>query len=255
MLATIFIAFIIIGVLSMTSVIPVMLSIRDMYYRHKAAGMLGSRSVGRALASAEKRFILISTVLFCVIFIPSSGIVHSPGITLKTRVREGIAFWGFFTFNAAIYSYSGQLFMCLVRGPGTATVLCSIFIGINNFFSGFVVLPQQMVGGFWEITYWICPGHFVYEGLVMSVFHADTVRNVIVGDGSDYYPELCIDIPGNVDDDGTCEVNVSTYVDAFFGGHYQRDNIMRNAIILGCILALVRFLTFVALHYLTYSGK
>ena len=41
MLSTIFIAFIIIGVLSMTTVLPVMLSIRDMYYRHKAAGMLG----------------------------------------------------------------------------------------------------------------------------------------------------------------------------------------------------------------------
>lgn len=255
MLATIFIAFIIIGVLSMTSVIPVMLSIRDMYYRHKAAGMLGSRSVGRALASAEKRFILISAVLFCVIFIPSSGIVNSPGITLKTRVLNGIAFWGFFTFNAAIYSYSGQLFMCLVRGPGTATVLASIFIGINNFFSGFVVLPQQMVGGFWAITYWICPGHYVYEGLVMSAFHADIARNVIVGEGSDYYGQLCIDDPTNIDDVGTCEVEVSTYVDTFFGGYYQHGNRMQNAIILGCILTLVRFLTFVALQYLTYSGK
>ena len=109
MLSTIFIAFIIIGVLSMTSVLPVMLSIRDMYYRHRAAGMLSSRSVGRALASAEKRFILISSALFCAVFLPTSGIVNSPLHSLWDRVKEGFAFWGFFTFNAAIYSYTGKL--------------------------------------------------------------------------------------------------------------------------------------------------
>ncbi|KAL7546777.1 hypothetical protein ACHAWF_010122 [Thalassiosira exigua] len=245
MLSTIFIAFIIIGVLSITSVLPVMLSIRDMYYRHKAAGMLSSRSVARALASAEKRFILISAVLFCAVFVPTSGIVNSPSHDFKA-----IAFWGFFTFNTAIYSYIGQLFMCLVRGPGTAQILASIFIGINNFFSGLIVRPQQMTG-FWQITYWINPGHFVYEGLCMSVFHRDT-RNVTVGIGSQYYyPLNCEAIEIN----GVCEVTVSEYVDAFFGGLFQRDHIRRNAIILGMILLMVRALTFVALRYLTYSGK
>ena len=39
---------------------------------------------------------------------------------------------------------SGQLFMCLVRGIGTAQVLVSIFIGLCNFFSGLIVRPQQM---------------------------------------------------------------------------------------------------------------
>lgn len=140
--------------------------------------------------------------------------------------------------------------MCLVRGTGTAQVLCSIFIGINNFFSGLIVRPQQMTG-FWQITYWINPGHFVYEGLCMSVFHADN-RNVIVGSGSDYWFELgCPENQVN----GICQVTVATYVNAFFGGMYSRDNIWRNAIILGCILALVRFCTFIALRFLTYSGK
>lgn len=75
-LSTIFISFIIIGVLSITSVLPVMLNVRDMFYRHKAAQMLGSSSVGRALATAEKRFIIIASFLFCVIFIPVSGILE-----------------------------------------------------------------------------------------------------------------------------------------------------------------------------------
>ena len=85
------------------------LSIRDMYYRHKAAGMLNSRSVGRALARAEWRFIVISSLLFCVVFIPISGIANSSSHTLRQKVRESFAFWGFFTFNVAIYSYIGML--------------------------------------------------------------------------------------------------------------------------------------------------
>merc|ERR1712032_954593 len=164
------------------------LSIRDMFYRHKAAGMLDSRSVARALATAEKRFILISSFLFCAVFLPVSGITHGD---IRMRVRQGVSFWGFFTFNTAIYSYIGQLFMCLVRGQGTAQILASIFIGINNFFSGLIVRPQQMTG-LWAFTYWINPGHFVYEGLCMSVFSTDT-RAVTVQEGSDYYGPLVCD--------------------------------------------------------------
>lgn len=107
MLSTIFIAFIIIGVLSITSVLPVMQSIRDMYYRHKAAGMLNSRSVGRSLATAEKKFILFSSLLFCAVFIPTSGIATSPSQSFKERCLKSLVFWAFFAFNSAIYSYSG----------------------------------------------------------------------------------------------------------------------------------------------------
>lgn len=168
MLSTIFISFIMIGVLSITAVLPVMQSIRDMYYRHKAAGMLNSRSVARSLATAEKKFIILSSLLFCAVFIPASGIADNPNQSLKERCLMGLVFWAFFAFNSAIYSYcgayhvqemtfslrcitltlngvwTGQLFMCLVRGIGTAQVLASIFIGICNFFSGLIVRPQQM---------------------------------------------------------------------------------------------------------------
>ena len=94
-----------------------MLSIRDMYYRHKAAGMLSSHSVGRALATAEKRFIITSGVLFCLVFIPLSGIVHRPFPNLREQVFDSFVFWGFFTYNMAIYSYIG---MCLDSVPSCA---------------------------------------------------------------------------------------------------------------------------------------
>jgi len=107
MLSTIFISFIMIGVLSITAVLPVMQSIRDMYYRHKAAGMLNSRSVARSLATAEKKFIILSSLLFCAVFIPASGIADNPNQSLKERCLMGLLFWAFFAFNSAIYSYCG----------------------------------------------------------------------------------------------------------------------------------------------------
>ena len=150
-LSTIFISFIIIGVLSITSVLPVMLNVRDMFYRHKAAQMLGSSSVGRALATAEKRFIIIASFLFCVVFIPVSGILEggtgndvwfgliildiyfqSPNLSsfgwLSDRriAGQSFAFWGFFTFNMAIYSYSGKISQFLNRIVSAAWILSSV---------------------------------------------------------------------------------------------------------------------------------
>ena len=84
--AVIFLSFIIVGIMSIFSVLPVMLSIRDMFYRHRASGMLGSSSVGWALGYSEKGFILLSSSLFTLIFL---GISYSGEQELKGR----ITFW------------------------------------------------------------------------------------------------------------------------------------------------------------------
>jgi hypothetical protein len=266
-LATMFISFIIIGVLSIVAVLPVMLNVRDMFYRHKAAGMLSYWSLGRALGTAEHRFILLAGAIFCAVFIPVSGLTYASNIPFRDSVVSGICFWGFFTLNSAIYSYIGQLFMCLVRGQGTAMVLASVFIGINNFFSGFIVRPQQMIGNFWVITWYICPGHYVYEGMVSATFWNDNTT-VVVTEGSQYFDILTT--PGyvgqaqevfpdgvcTISSDGSyCETPTNQFVYAFFGGLYGRRNLIRNLIILLGILIAVRIFTFIALKKLTYSGK
>jgi len=84
-LSLMFISFIIIGVMSINAVLPVMLGIRDNFYRQRAAGMYGFWSIGWALGSAEKWFIVLSSALFCVIFLPCLGI----GLTFL----RGLAFW------------------------------------------------------------------------------------------------------------------------------------------------------------------
>ena len=87
----IFISFIIVGVLSINSVLPVMLAIRDSFYRHRAAGMLDHGSLATALGFAEKWFIVLSAFFFCVVFLGMMGLDSPRG--------GNFAFWGFFCFN------------------------------------------------------------------------------------------------------------------------------------------------------------
>ena len=97
-----------------------MQKIRDSFYRHRQSGMVDDVSLAIALGVAEKYFIIITSFLFCAIFLPVSG--------LRVDVGSALGFWGFFTFNLGIYSYFGQAFMCLTRTMPTAQILASVFI-------------------------------------------------------------------------------------------------------------------------------
>jgi len=85
-LAVIFLSFIIIGILSIISVLPVMLSIRDVFYRHRAAGMLDNVALGWALGTAEKWFIVMASFMFCFVNTAVSGIA-------SRQLNRAIRYW------------------------------------------------------------------------------------------------------------------------------------------------------------------
>jgi hypothetical protein len=140
----------------------------------------------------------------------------------------------------------------------TAIILSSVFIGLNNFFAGLIVRPQLMVGGFYALPYYICPGHYVYEGMVVCLFDDDD-RIVKADNGTEFYDFLdCTNATTR------CEGTVENYIDFFFGGEFGEfdenhefsddDHTRRNnAIILGFILVITRVLTFVCLKYIRFS--
>jgi hypothetical protein len=105
MFGVVYIAFIIIGQLSITSIIPVTISIRDMYYRHETAGMLNSRSVMAGLLAAELPFISAISISFPIIFIALFGL---PNQGMETNALRGFGVFLFFALNTAIYSYTGE---------------------------------------------------------------------------------------------------------------------------------------------------
>ncbi len=130
----------------------------------------------------------------------------------------------------------------------TAIILSSVFIGLNNFFAGLIVRPQLMVGGFYALPYYICPGHYVYEGMVVCLFDDDN-RTVYANNGTEFYVDL------NCTDAAPCEGTVTEFIDSFFGGEFGSNEHARrnNAIILGFILVITRVLTFLCLKYIRFS--
>jgi hypothetical protein len=155
---------------------------------------------------------------------------------------------GFFTFNFAIYSYCGQAFVCLVENQATAVILSSVFIGLNNFFAGLVVLPQLMVGTFFAVPYYITPGHYVYEGMVTSLYKNDNSA-VFADTGSAFYDWLDCTADMMVPCNGT----VDDFVNFFFGGNFNVDHSKRNAFILGAVLIIARVVTYLSLKYIRFN--
>lgn len=250
-LSVIFLSFIITGIMAIMSVLPVMSKIRDMFYRHHDAGMYDSGALGLALGVAEKFYIVGSCFLFCLCFLGVAGFLNSKEST-AVNIGRSIGFFGFYTFNFAIYSYFGQLFVCLVKPQATAIILSSVFIGLNNFFSGLVVLPQFLRGTFYAFPYYITPGHYVYNGMVTSLF-AESQETVVASSGSGFEEYLV--------DQGICEVaaaapcngTVSEYVVYFYGGYYGQSGHVANAVALGVFLVAARVLTWVALRYIRFA--
>jgi ABC-type multidrug transport system permease subunit len=151
----------------------------------------------------------------------------------------------------AIYSYFGQAFIACVPTVPTAQILAAVFIGLNNFFSGLIVRPQYL-SGFFEIPYWITPGHFVIEGMVTSIF-AENNNIVIAIPGSSFYDYMgCPE--NNVNADGECTGTVSDFVDNFFGGRFQKDHMWYDALVCGIFLLLARATTYFGLRYFNYMN-
>jgi hypothetical protein len=110
-LSVIFLSFIIMGILAILSVLPVMTKIRDMFYRHRAAGMYDSLSIAWALGFAEKWFIILTSALFTLVFLGVSG------MTPESQSISGLI--GFFVSDAAAASSWG---LCLVPGTNMCLV-------------------------------------------------------------------------------------------------------------------------------------
>jgi hypothetical protein len=145
--------------------------------------------------------------------------------------------------------------MCLVPAMATAQILCSVFIGLNNFFSGLIVRPQFMTGLF-AFTYWITPGHYVYEGLIVAQYWDDT-RTVIASNGSDFYEWLgCEDdvVDPTTGDLPPCTGDVTQFLWVFFGGKFRQENQLQNVLVLALFLVTARATTFFALRYFNYTS-
>jgi len=159
----------------------------------------------------------------------------------------------------------------MVKPMATAIILASVFIGLNNFFSGLIVRPQFVEGTFFQGAFFICPGHYVYDGLLIALYQDNT--GVVLTDPDSPFENYLIDIgacPPSLGDDydeasfahfssigdtmmnSSCNGTSYQFVQYAFGGHLGVRGPGRSAIVLGCILLLARVLTWVALKRIRY---
>jgi ABC-type multidrug transport system permease subunit len=139
-LSTIFLGLIIIGVVSISMSVPVMKQIRDVFYKHRASGMLAHNSVTLAVTLGELPYLVMISAIFSSVYYALVGLFGT--------ANKWFSFFLYFGLNMATYTYFGQAFICLVKDIPTAGALVGALIGYNVFFSGLVVRPQYFSGPF-----------------------------------------------------------------------------------------------------------
>jgi ABC-2 type transporter len=239
-ISAIFISLIIVGVTSISMAVPVMKNMRDVFYKHRASGMLDHNSISWSLMVAETPYLCLVSLLFGAIFYLTVGLFNS--------AEKFFIFWVFFALNVSIYSYFGQAFICLVKDIPTAGALVGALIGYNVFFSGLIVKPQYFVGPF-QLGFWTAPGRFAFEGITMNQFFGISQIVVARPNSPFFYFQGC----GDKTLDQSCYGTMEQYViDYYFGGKFRPENFWMD---LGCLLGylfLARFLTWFALKRFNY---
>ena len=102
-ISTMFFSLIVIGVTSITMAVPVTKTLRDVFYKHRASGMLTHKALSSALLIGEIPYICLISILFGVIYYATvglfastskknscSGEVQGHGVNLPVSVYHGL---------------------------------------------------------------------------------------------------------------------------------------------------------------------
>jgi hypothetical protein len=224
--------------------VPVTQRIRDVFYKHRASGMISHSSLSWALFFAESPYLCTISFFFAIVYYATVGL-------FDTATQFGM-FWIFFILNVATYTYFGQAFICLVKDTATAGALVGALIGYNIFFSGLVVKPQNFEGPF-QLGYWTAPGRFALEGLVTTQFN-DNDLAVIPEPLSPYFFYLNCNANRTVDGqlEEECYGTIDDYVSYFFGGRFTLDNFQMDVGALFAYMILAKVVTELALRKFNY---
>jgi ABC-type multidrug transport system permease subunit len=206
-----------------------------MYYKHKAASMYDSSCILLAITVAEVPFILLASMVFCLLFYFVMG--------LALNAAKFFFFFLFVTLGMATFTFTGQMLVSLLRDAQTAQGTGALFITFSSLFSGILILPDE-IPNFWIFMYWLLPGHWIFEGLFMTQFENDQTP-ILATPGSNYYNYLgCTSSPCT----GTAwEWIQSQFVD------FSPNNVKFDITYLIAATVVTRTVTYFALKYLDYT--
>jgi hypothetical protein len=128
--------------------------------------------------------------------------------------------------------------------------------GICNLFSGLIVRPQFMIGTFYALPYYISPGHYVYQGMIISIYNNNS-DPVAASNGSDFYTWLVDAGICSESSSSECIGTAGQYVNYFFDGNFTSteysSGLLLPIIVLTVILVFSRVFTWLALKYIRFG--
>ena len=243
LIGTIFLSLNVIGTAAMTMAIPVAKRVRDVFYKHRASGMIEHNAMFVAMLVAELPYLLLMAVLYVVVYCATAG--------LFTTFTNFFWFVFFFFMHTASFSYFAQCFMCLVRDEKTVGALQGAWIGLNLFYAGFVVLPQNFFS-FFKSGLWMNATRYAFEGIVFSQFEG--ISSSVVADKENHSPFYT-----SLRQNGQCSVDTVEcsgtaieYASFYFGEKFSASN---RGLDVGMLLAwifLANFGTWICLKKLQF---
>eukprot|EP00547_Thalassionema_nitzschioides_P003473 CAMPEP_0194202806 /NCGR_PEP_ID=MMETSP0156-20130528/2735_1 /TAXON_ID=33649 /ORGANISM="Thalassionema nitzschioides, Strain L26-B" /LENGTH=1424 /DNA_ID=CAMNT_0038928407 /DNA_START=109 /DNA_END=4383 /DNA_ORIENTATION=+ len=233
---TIYMSFTIIAIFGSNSVLAFFEAERNMYYRHKAALMYDTTAIALAFTLAEIPFLVGSCLLYTTIFYFMIG--------FAAEADKFFLFYSIMLLAMSIFTYLGHMWVSLTPNAIVAQGLSSLFMGVTGLFTGVLIRPEN-IPAFWKFMYWVMPGHYVLESLLVTQYHNDDTQ-IEASYESPFYNKLGCK-PGVV-----CTGSAEDWVDYTFGGIFTIDNLGGDFAYLMGLLVLTRVVTFLALSYLNY---
>ncbi|KAL7562290.1 hypothetical protein ACA910_014509 [Epithemia clementina (nom. ined.)] len=236
MINSIFVSVLFVSVSAQNTVLGFFEKERNMYYKHKAANMYNSAALLISYTLSEFPFLLISSAVFVVPFYYIMGFAPD--------AEQFFLFYVFVFLGFTTFTFTGQMFMSLLRDSETAQAVGGMWVTFSVLFSGILINPSA-IPDFWVFAYWIFPGHYLFEALLTTQFSSDDTL-ITASPGGVFYQSLnCTSDP--------CQGTVADFFQLTFPD-FSRDNVYYCGIYFVCLIIGSRFVTYVALTSLNYRS-
>ncbi|KAK0607563.1 hypothetical protein LWI29_016774 [Acer saccharum] len=158
------------GIYNCSTVLPFIVTERNVFYRERFAGMYSSWAYSFAQVLTEVPYLFIEAVIYVIITYPAMGYYWS-------AYKIIWSFYGMFC-NLLSFTYLGMLIVSLTPNVQLAAIVTSSSYTILNLFSGFII-PRPHIPKWWLWLYYICPTSWVLNGMLTSQY-GDIKREILV---------------------------------------------------------------------------
>ncbi|CAI5503077.1 unnamed protein product [Closterium sp. Naga37s-1] len=207
-----------------TSLQPMLCTERTVFYRERAAGLYGSLPYALAQGAIETPYVVVETLLFCVITYALLELEWTAG-----------KFWmycAFICLTLLCFASFGMMAVAITPNELLAVVLSGFFVMLWNLMCGFLI-PQPEIPVWWSWFYYINPIAWSLYGLITSQ----------LGDIQDP-----LTVPGY-----PVQITVQQFLDLYLG--YQEQWIGYASLILVAFSALFFVVFAVALKVINFQKR